>query len=70
MKKNRSLHFAESVSVAEARQFFLGLPIKENLFKIVSVGANVVCLAIWLIERLWSFSVVELVVEGEGKGGA
>jgi len=67
MKKNRSLHFAESVSVAEARQFFLGLPIKENLFKIVSVGCER-CLPGYLVDRkALNFSVVELVVEGEGR---
>jgi len=67
MKKNRSLHFAESVSVAEARQFFLGLPIKENLFKIVSVGCER-CLPGYLVDRkALDFSVVELVVEGEGR---
>ena len=65
MKKNRPLHFAESV--ADARQFFLGLPNKKNLFKIVSVGCER-CIPGYAVDRrALNFSVVELVVEGEGR---
>ena len=65
MKKNHPLHFAESV--ADARQFFLGLPSKDNHFKIVSVGCER-CLPDYVVDRkALSFSVLELVVEGEGR---
>ena len=64
MKKS-NLHFADLV--ADARQFFLGLPQKENSFTIVSVGCES-CLPGYTVDRGGlSFSVMELVVEGEGK---
>ena len=59
------IHFADLV--ADARQFFLGLPKNEHLFNIVSVGCER-CLPGYTVDRARvSFSVMELVVEGQGK---